>query len=528
MASGIRTVSPLPTADEPCDAEKGPVVSSTTNRPAVPSLWKAWQYIFDWYPSHYSKEERRLLRKLDCFIMPLCCLMFFIKWLDQGNTNNAYVSGMKEELHLNGNQYSLFGTFYNIGYLLFEIPSMMLISRPSLSRYYPPTMELLWGIVTFCQARMRNEHDIFGVRFLLGVLETPASSGCIYILTSWYRADEVFKRAGVWYVSSNAGSMFGGYLQAAAYTHLNGVLGMAGWRWLFIIDGIISIPIAIAGFFLFPGIPQSPRVWWLTERDQQLARARMGDDGVKESTKIGKRMLKRVFTHWHFYIATATYVCFQCTSYVGGQMALWLKYEAEQHGTYTIPQINTIPTGVQGVAILTGILSTSLCMVYPIWTTFTAASAVLLFCNVVLLVWDIPVGLHFTAYYLLGMTSCITPILFPWVNMIMKDDAEARAFTTGAMMTCGWIFFSFYPITAFPVLEAPKWRKGFIVNTALTVIYWCLFMLGQYLWMRELKRRQSQEVVDRHMVETEKETELGASSSHVEITTNDEIKIERL
>jgi hypothetical protein len=95
-------------------------------------------------------------------------------------------------------------------------------------------------------------------------------------------------------------------------------------------------------------------------------------------------------------------------------------------------------------------------------------------------------------------------------------------------MTCGWIFFSFYPITAFPVLEAPKWRKGFIVNTALTVIYWCLFMLGQYLWMRELKRRQSQEVVDRDMVETEKETELGASSSHVEITTNDEIKIERL
>ena len=128
---------------------------------------------------------------------------------------------------------------------------------------------------------------------------------------------------------------------------------------------------------------------------------------------------------------------FQCTSYVGGQMALWLKYETQEHGTYTIPQINTIPTGVQGVAIVTGILSTSLCMVYPIWTTFTAASAVLLFCNVVLLVWDIPVGLHFTAYYLLGMTSCITPILFPWVNMIMKDDAEARAFTTGAMVRLG-------------------------------------------------------------------------------------------
>jgi hypothetical protein len=95
-------------------------------------------------------------------------------------------------------------------------------------------------------------------------------------------------------------------------------------------------------------------------------------------------------------------------------------------------------------------------------------------------------------------------------------------------MTCGWIFFSFYPITAFPVLEAPKWRKGFTVNTVLTVAYWCLFMLGQYLWTRELKRRQSQEVVDGDMVETEKEAELGASSSHMEITTKDENKVERV
>lgn len=75
------------------------------------------------------------------------------------------------------------------------------------------------------------------------------------------------------------------------------------------------------------------------------------------------------------------------------------------------------------------------------------------------------------AYYLLGFTSCVTPILFPWVNVIMKDDSEARAFTSGAMvcvrkcrdvltklillfqMTLGWVFFSFWPITLFPVLE---------------------------------------------------------------------------
>lgn len=67
------------------------------------------------------------------------------------------------------------------------------------------------------------------MRFLMGLFETPASSGSLYILSSWYRHDEVFKRAGVWYVSSNIGAMFGGYMQAAVYKGLNGAGGMSGW-----------------------------------------------------------------------------------------------------------------------------------------------------------------------------------------------------------------------------------------------------------------------------------------------------------
>src|SRR6187402_1208091 len=126
-------------------------------------------------------------------------------------------------------------------------------------------MEVLWSVLTFLQSRILvNATSIYGIRFLLGVLETPASSGSMYILSSWYRADELFKRAGVWYISSNAGAMFGGYLQAAAYNNLDGVHGMAGWRWLFVIDGSISLPIAIASFFIFPGLPASRKPFYLT------------------------------------------------------------------------------------------------------------------------------------------------------------------------------------------------------------------------------------------------------------------------
>lgn len=140
-------------------------------------------------------------------------------------------------------------------------------------------------------------------------------------------------------------------------------------------------------------------------------------------------------------------------------MALWLKHRADDaSGTYTVEQINVIPTGVQAPAIVSGILAANLCMVYPLWAVLSAVVGVLLFSNVCLLVWDVPLGLHFFAYYALGMTSCVTPILFPWVNIVMKDDNEARSFTTGAMVSSPFSFlflfffsfFSFYLLTHQP------------------------------------------------------------------------------
>ncbi|KAH9211946.1 hypothetical protein DL95DRAFT_510409, partial [Leptodontidium sp. 2 PMI_412] len=107
-----------------------------------------------------------------------------LKWIDSSNINNAYVSSTKEDLNLNG-KYSLFGTFYNIGYLIFEVPSMLILCRPAITRWYVPTMEISWSVVTFLQCRLRHERDIYGIRFLLGVLETPAASGSTHILSSW-------------------------------------------------------------------------------------------------------------------------------------------------------------------------------------------------------------------------------------------------------------------------------------------------------------------------------------------------------
>jgi hypothetical protein len=90
-----------------------------------------------------------------------------------------------------------------------------------------------------------------------------------------------------------------------------------------------------------------------------------------------------------------TYTFFLSSSYPHGQMALWLKDQAAKFpGSYSIPQINTIPTGAQGVSVVAALLATSLCMIYPLWSIFSIVQTIYLIANILLLVWFIPKGLH--------------------------------------------------------------------------------------------------------------------------------------
>jgi len=96
--------------------------------------------------------------------------------------------------------------------------------------------------------------------------------------------------------------MVSGYLQAAAYTNLSGVAGMPGWRWLFIIDGIFTIPVALIGFIIFPGIPDSPRPFYLSESDISLAKERAARAKIRRPGKLGLDVFKRTFKRWRIWV----------------------------------------------------------------------------------------------------------------------------------------------------------------------------------------------------------------------------------
>ncbi|USW51607.1 Putative major facilitator superfamily, MFS transporter superfamily [Septoria linicola] len=430
--------------------------------------------IFIWYPSEYPAEERKLLFKLDVSILVFACLCFFVKYLDQTNISNAYVSGLKEDFELYGNELNYLNVCYFIAYVIFQIPGLLLISRPKLARWLLPTLEILWGIVTFAQSRASTITQLYAMRFLVGMLEAPVFAATHFILGSWYSGPELFKRAGMWFSCNPLGSM--------------------GWRWLFLIDGIFTIPVAILGFVIFPGVPDSPRPFYLSDADIDLAKQRLKRYGIRRPGALNLDVFKRSLMRWHIWVFVFCYICMIISSYPNGYMNLWLKDEG-----YSVVQINQLPTVTMAIQILSSWLGSTLAAVWPPWALYTFGSACCLFSTLCMCIWTIPTGLKFFAWYLFGTAGMLSPILYSTVNTTVKDHSEERALIMGSMMTFGHSFNIWVPLLLFPTAGyngAPRWRKGWPVTFVFFSLLWAGFITAVVLHRRSSRKHATDDLAE--------------------------------
>ena len=161
-------------------------------------------YIWDTFDK--SPQERRFLFKLDAAVLTFATLGYFIKYLDQSNVNNAFVSGMQTDLKLYGNQLNYMTTSWTCGYILGQIPSNVILTRvrPSI---WIPSLELVWTVLTFCISQCNTAPQIYGVRFLVGLAESGFYPGMQFLIGSWYRKDELAKRSCIFHTASAIATM---------------------------------------------------------------------------------------------------------------------------------------------------------------------------------------------------------------------------------------------------------------------------------------------------------------------------------
>lgn len=237
-----------------------------------------------------------------------------------------------------GNQLNIMTTCWTVGYVIGEIPSNMLLTkiRPSI---WIPACEVVWSVLTILMCKCTTPTQMYVLRFFIGLAESGFYPGIQYVIGSWYRKDELAKRSCIFHASSGLGSMFSGYLMAAVIS-LDGTDGYHGWQWLFIINTVISLPIALLGFVFFPDVPEICRAFYLSKEEIELGKKRMELEGRAQREPYTKAKFKKIFSSWHIYLLTLLYVLFNNGNAYGSQpvFADWLKLKG-----YSTVHVNTYP-----------------------------------------------------------------------------------------------------------------------------------------------------------------------------------------
>ncbi|KAL8287058.1 hypothetical protein RQP46_004064 [Phenoliferia psychrophenolica] len=230
-----------------------------------------------------SKEERALLRKIDFRLLPTLWLMYVFNYLDRSNIGNAKAAGMAKELHLTSTDYSLALSIFFVGYLLNEVPSNMLLvrSRPSI---FLPALMLGWGACSVGAKGINSLGGLIAFRFFLGIIEAGFFPGVMLLLSCWYRPEELSKRIALFYSASLVSGAVGGLLAGVITQYMDGVANVPSWKWLFVIEGCITVGIAVFAFFILPDYPSTTR--WLTEDERNLAVARLARAEDQSEVKL--------------------------------------------------------------------------------------------------------------------------------------------------------------------------------------------------------------------------------------------------
>ncbi|KAH7153844.1 major facilitator superfamily domain-containing protein [Fusarium sp. MPI-SDFR-AT-0072] len=245
-----------------------------------------------------TAEERRLVRKIDFTLLPCLWWMYVLAYLDRGNIANANAAGMSESLNMKDSDYSLLVYLFFVGYFLCEVPSNMIMNkcRPSI---YLPTIVWVWGCIVIALSQAKNYKGFLAGRFFLGCIEAGLFPGAIYLLTCWYTKKEIGKRFCIFYTSGCIAPALGGIMAGAIVKGLEGVRGIPGWRWLFIVEGALTVFCGFGLYFLLPDYPRNAR--YFSPDQRRLAQIRILFDRQVSVGSTTRRM-----TSWQAFKAVVT------------------------------------------------------------------------------------------------------------------------------------------------------------------------------------------------------------------------------
>ncbi|ODP32907.1 MULTISPECIES: MFS transporter [Pandoraea] len=252
-------------------------------------------------------EISHIVRKIAWRIMPLIMVCYLFAFFDRINISFAKFS-LQASLGLSDTAYGLGAGLFVVGYVLFEVPSNLMLYKVGARRWIARIM-VSWGIATALMACVQTEWQFYFLRFLIGAMEAGFAPGVLYYLTLWFPAAYRGRMTSLLFLASAFAGLLGAPASGLVLSHLDGVLGMPGWHWLFLVGGV---PCVLLGFVVFKSL--SDRIEdarWLKPEERTVLLANI----TRQNRDIGGHSLLDAIKTPGFLMLGLIYFLIQVCSY---------------------------------------------------------------------------------------------------------------------------------------------------------------------------------------------------------------------
>ncbi|HEY9677764.1 MAG TPA: MFS transporter [Drouetiella sp.] len=295
-----------------------------------------------------EKDYQRLLSKISLRLLPFMFLLYIISYLDRINISFAGAP-MSADLKFNEEIFGLGAGIFFFGYCMFGVPSNLALQRVGARKWISLIM-VVWGFVSVFMAFVPTAELFFGMRFLLGAAEAGFFPGMIFYLTKWFRKREHGMAVAKFMSAVPAAGILGGLISSKVLA-MPPLLGLAPWKWLFIITGSPAVLFGIAVLFFLPDGPEDAK--WMTDEERILLKGKLSADTLETVQATGTEA-----SFWstllNFRVWSLALLYFSCTFGMYG-FQIWLPQilGASAHGDDSqVALLSAIPAVFQAFGMV--------------------------------------------------------------------------------------------------------------------------------------------------------------------------------
>ena len=290
-----------------------------------------------------------LYSKVSWRIIPLLLICYMVAYLDRINIGYAQLQ-MKQVLTFSDAVYGLGAGIFFIGYFLFEVPSNLLLEKIGARKTLLRIM-FCWGLVAAAMMFVQTPMQFYMVRFLLGVFEAGFFPGIILYLTFWYPSARRGQMIAIFMAATSVAGVIAGPLCGGIMKYLDGANGLAGWQWLFVVQGLPASLLGIVAYFYLQDKPEDAR--WLSASEKKVLQANLDND-QKNVASASHASLGQMLRDRKVYVLALVYFLLLGATYT---MVFWVPTLIKSWGVADLMQIglySALPSliGVFGMILI--------------------------------------------------------------------------------------------------------------------------------------------------------------------------------